>query len=151
MNRSRRAFWVRSCRLHGGAAAGVLCRQPALAAAGGAAEIMTLPVVRGTVKDNTIMVAIESTPLAVVGGCARVVSNAGSFLVARTAAQECAVVTAVCSHTGCVIEDVDGAEYVCNCHGSRFDRSGTVLVGPAEFPLVGYDATVSDAVLTITL
>jgi len=41
-----------------------------------------------------------------------------------------------CTHRSCLIgwED-DGGEFHCPCHGSRFDRAGAVLQGPAERPL----------------
>lgn len=40
----------------------------------------------------------------------------------------------VCTHLGCsVIVTADGL--ACPCHGSRFDRKGRVLQGPADRPL----------------
>ena len=40
----------------------------------------------------------------------------------------------VCTHLGCsVTVTADGL--VCPCHGSRFDRQGLVLHGPADRPL----------------
>jgi cytochrome b6-f complex iron-sulfur subunit len=40
----------------------------------------------------------------------------------------------VCTHLGCsVTVTADGL--VCPCHGSRFDRQGKVLHGPADRPL----------------
>ena len=40
----------------------------------------------------------------------------------------------VCTHLGCTVTMSD-QEVVCPCHGSRFDRQGRVLNGPAERPL----------------
>lgn len=37
----------------------------------------------------------------------------------------------VCSHLGCTTEE-DGSGYRCPCHGSRYDRQGRVLNGPAK-------------------
>jgi cytochrome b6-f complex iron-sulfur subunit len=37
----------------------------------------------------------------------------------------------VCSHLGCTTEE-DGSGYRCPCHGSRYDRQGLVLNGPAK-------------------
>lgn len=46
-------------------------------------------------------------------------------------------VTAVCTHMGCTVlppdEDYDGFE--CPCHGSRYDRQGRVVRGPAQASL----------------
>lgn len=37
----------------------------------------------------------------------------------------------VCTHLGCTVI-VSARELVCPCHGSRFDRQGKVLNGPAD-------------------
>lgn len=39
-----------------------------------------------------------------------------------------------CTHLGCTVR-VTPTELACPCHGSRFDRSGRVLHGPADRPL----------------
>ena len=43
-------------------------------------------------------------------------------------------ISLVCTHLGCTVS-VTPDGMVCPCHGSRFDRSGKVLTGPAERPL----------------
>ena len=40
----------------------------------------------------------------------------------------------VCTHLGCTVT-VTGSGLSCPCHGSRFDRQGKVLQGPADRPL----------------
>ena len=40
----------------------------------------------------------------------------------------------ICTHLGCIVEE-DGAGFACPCHGSRFDKDGMVLQGPAKEPL----------------
>jgi len=40
----------------------------------------------------------------------------------------------VCTHLGCTVA-VTPAGILCPCHGSRFDRRGEVLEGPANRPL----------------
>lgn len=43
----------------------------------------------------------------------------------------------VCTHLGCTV-NVTAAGISCPCHGSRFDRRGAVLKGPADRPLARY-------------
>ena len=40
-----------------------------------------------------------------------------------------------CTHLGCSINQSDGKELVCRCHGSRFDMGGNAISGPAIKPL----------------
>ncbi len=41
---------------------------------------------------------------------------------------------AVCTHLGCTPR-LEGNQFVCPCHGSRFGLNGDVLAGPAKRPL----------------
>lgn len=54
----------------------------------------------------------------------------------------------VCTHLGCTVS-VTPEGMVCPCHGSRFDRSGTVLAGPAERPLPRLSVEQDDATLVV--
>jgi len=51
-------------------------------------------------------------------------------------------VSAVCTHLGCIVSRVENG-YFCPCHGSRFDRAGKVVAGPAPRPLIYLELTIS--------
>jgi cytochrome b6-f complex iron-sulfur subunit len=40
----------------------------------------------------------------------------------------------VCTHLGCTVQ-VNSEEYICPCHGSRYDEDGLVTKSPASSPL----------------
>jgi len=44
--------------------------------------------------------------------------------------------SAVCTHLGCITRWVEDEEIIaCPCHGSKFNRDGGLLQGPAPRPL----------------
>ncbi len=89
--------------------------------------------------------------LADVGAAALVESTAGVFLIARTSASTFTAIDAVCTHEGCTITDAQGNDYVCPCHGSRYNRDGRVIGGPAMANLRQYSTTFANDVVTIAL
>ncbi len=56
----------------------------------------------------------------------------------------------VCTHLGCTVA-VTPAGLVCPCHGSRFDRLGKVLEGPADRPLKRYKVQVDAESIIVLL
>lgn len=61
--------------------------------------------------------------------------------------------TITCTHQGCDVQPTGtgtSAVLNCPCHGSRFDRNGAVLMGPASSPLAHYAVEV-DASGNITI
>lgn len=56
------------------------------------------------------------------------------FLVATT--DGFAVLSAVCSHLGCLVNyNKEKQEFLCPCHGGRYDRAGKNIAGPPPTPL----------------
>lgn len=51
--------------------------------------------------------------------------------------------SAVCTHQGCIVNEVSGGAISCPCHGSKFDaQTGAVIAGPAPAPLPKVAVTV---------
>lgn len=110
-----------------------------------------LGVSAGKFAGNGVQVTVGGSALANVGGAVLVESTAGVFLVSRTSDAAFTAVEAVCTHEGCTVNGADGNVYVCPCHGSRYDRNGRVLAGPATASLRQYPTTFGDGVVTIAL
>jgi Rieske Fe-S protein len=105
----------------------------------------------GQFGNSRVQVTTAGSALANVDGAALVESIAGVFLVARTSTSTFTAIDAVCTHEGCTVNGVSGATYVCPCHGSRYNRNGQVVEGPARASLRQYATTFANDVLTIAL
>jgi len=110
-----------------------------------------LGVSNGQFTGSGVRVPVSGSALANVGGAVLVQSTAGVFLVARVGTDAFSAIDAVCSHESCTITGADGATYVCQCHGSRYNRNGQVLAGPARAALRQFPTTFTDGVVTIAL
>ena len=110
-----------------------------------------LAVVPGRLTGSAVQVTVTGSPAANVNGAVLVESTAGVFLLAQTSANVFSAVEAVCTHEGCTINGAAGETYVCPCHGSRYNRNGQVLAGPARASLRQYRTTFTDGVVTIAL
>src|SRR4051812_2932688 len=58
--------------------------------------------------------------------------------------------TAVCTHTGCIVDKVADGLIECPCHGSRYRLDGTVARGPAPRPLAARPVTVVDGSIRLS-
>jgi Rieske Fe-S protein len=58
--------------------------------------------------------------------------------------------SAVCTHTGCIVDQVAGGLIECPCHGSRYHLDGTVARGPAPRALTQRPVTVVDGTIVLT-
>ena len=55
-----------------------------------------------------------------------------------------------CTHLGCPVAWTAAAnEFQCPCHGSRFNRDGQVVGGPAPLPLYRHEVTVAGDSVTV--
>ena len=116
---------------------------------GGSAADLT--VVPSQFANARVRVTTTGTPLANVGGAARVDSNAGLFLISRTSDTTFTVIDGTCTHEGCTITGATATQYVCPCHGSRYSLTGQVQEGPAKANLRQYANTFADGVLSIAV
>jgi Rieske Fe-S protein len=113
--------------------------------------VATLDTATGKFTGSSVQVNVGGSALAAVGGALVVQSVAGVFLLARTSDSAFSAIEAVCTHEGCTVNGADGAVYVCPCHGSRYDRSGHVIAGPAKASLRQYATSFAGDVVTIGL
>jgi Rieske Fe-S protein len=58
--------------------------------------------------------------------------------------------TAVCTHTGCIVDKVVDGLIECPCHGSRYRLDGTVAGGPAPRALPARPVTVVDGSIVLS-
>jgi nitrite reductase/ring-hydroxylating ferredoxin subunit len=58
--------------------------------------------------------------------------------------------TAICTHQGCTVGQVQGGDIICPCHGSRFSiKDGAPVSGPAQAPLAAKKVSVSGGEITV--
>jgi Rieske Fe-S protein len=78
------------------------------------------------------------------------VFNDQQVVVTQPKSGEFKCFTAVCTHQGCLVSDVSGGTINCNCHGSQYSiEDGSVVTGPATFPLSPEPITVSGEEITL--
>jgi Rieske Fe-S protein len=82
-----------------------------------------------------------ATDVPVGGGT---VYEALEVVVTQPAAGQFLGFSAICTHTGCIVNRVADATIQCPCHGSRYHLDGTVAAGPAPRALQARPVTIVD-------
>jgi cytochrome b6-f complex iron-sulfur subunit len=117
---------------------------------GGCVAMVTHPV---PVVDGRVSLSLADYPeLATPTGAIKIHPSraADPLYVLAQPGGEFIAVSPICTHRGCTV-DVQGVRLVCPCHGSTYDRAGTVLRGPAQRALTSYSVSRRGDVLTIDL
>ena len=74
----------------------------------------------------------------------------GDVIIARTKTGDFLVVEKACTHQGTTVDFIaDNTNFRCSNHGSVFDASGAVTVGPASRALKKYNAVFDSAKSTL--
>lgn len=60
------------------------------------------------------------------------------------------VLSAVCSHLGCLVNyRKETREFVCPCHGGKYDIAGKNIAGPPPMPLTAYPVEVRNGMVMV--
>jgi Rieske Fe-S protein len=92
--------------------------------------------------------ALAATSAIPVGGGK--IFSAEKVVVTQPATGHFRAFSAVCTHQGCLVDQVAGGTIDCPCHGSQFSiKNGSVVAGPAPRPLPGRPITVAGGKITL--
>ena len=157
MEISRRKFFIKTVQ-----SVAVLAVTPALSTFLESCNSITNPnspqanlsTLTGTEANGYLTVNIDpNSSIAKTGNAAMINSSQGTLLVDHPSGTTYNVLSSICTHQSCTIDSFDSAsaQFVCNCHGSRFDVNGAVKQGPAGDPLTKYSSQFINNQLIIKL
>ncbi len=96
------------------------------------------PVQPPTGKTFTIKLS-EHPELAQVGGFKTFNVDSSPIIVFRTGQTTFKAISMICTHQGCTVNWVNSnQQFQCPCHGSKYDKDGKVIQGPATKDLPTY-------------
>lgn len=76
--------------------------------------------------------------------------SAQKVVVTQPSAGDFKAFSAVCTHQGCIVNQIAQGNIVCPCHGSQFSiKNGSVVAGPAPRPLPARTITVAGDKITL--
>lgn len=104
------------------------------------ADEATAPAAEAKADTSRILELKDFTDLQKVGGSKVVENGKDKIIVARTGENDFVACSAICTHRGCTIEYFhEDKQFICPCHGARFDLQGNVVKGPAKKPLARHE------------
>jgi len=105
----------------------------------------------GTNKQVDFTINISASPytsLNTAGGY--FVDTVNSIIIARTLKNEFIAVSSLCTHQGVNVEFQSNANrFYCSAHGSAFDATGSVTIGPATAALKQYKTLLTGSNLRV--
>jgi Rieske Fe-S protein len=108
----------------------IVAALPVATLVGGCASLAAVPV---TPEQGRVRLRFLHHPaLLEPGGSLRIrpEGEASSVYVLALDNGQFAALSPICTHQGCTV-DIGGSHLICPCHGSTYDRDGTVVRGPA--------------------
>jgi Rieske Fe-S protein len=123
----------------GGSSMSAAVADPATSSGTGAASTATsaaasAPASASSAAGGTAAGALAATSDIPVGGGK--IFDTQVVVVTQPSAGEFKVFSAVCTHMGCIVNQIAGGRIDCPCHGSEYSiTDGAVLAGPAPKPL----------------
>jgi nitrite reductase/ring-hydroxylating ferredoxin subunit len=119
-----------------------------LAACGGGSNSGGSDAAGGSSSGGAGSGTIKTSDIPVGGGK---IFDSAKIVVTQPKAGEFKAFTAVCTHQGFLVGNVQGGTINCLHHGSMFNMTtGAVVGGPAPSPLAAKTVTVSGDTLTVT-
>ncbi len=114
----------------------------------------SLPNVNGTYSNGVVDLTINSSsPLSKTGTAAMLNFQNGQLLVDHPSGNTFNALSPICTHQGCLITNFDSgnSQFVCPCHGSRYDVNGNVVSGPASTSLHKYQVQFASDILKVNV